>query len=134
MKCNENQLEHFFRQWKADGSGNLIVQKYDPVSGFLKDERTADLSPAVRTPCWHIKRDVCVLSDGSVPRCKAAVFAAGSGSHCAVGSETSGFYGNVFTEELQTLWERGTFKLQEQLDGIYSDQCGTSDEYYTFNF
>ena len=134
MKCNENQLEHFFRQWKADGSGNLIVQKYDPVSGFLKDERTADLSPAVRTPCWHIKRDVCVLSDGSVPRCKAAVFAAGSGSHCAVGSETSGFYGNVFTEELQTLWERGTFKLQEQLDGIYSGQCGTSDEYYTFNF
>ncbi|WP_428768549.1 spiro-SPASM protein [Treponema sp. HNW] len=120
MKANEHQLEAFFRRWKAEGE--LIIQKYDYISGLLEDLRPADLSPAVRTPCWHIKRDMCILADGSVPRCKTAVFF----------SEPS--YGNVFTEELETVWARGAEKLKEQLQGLYTGTCEKSDEYYTFNF
>ena len=122
MNCSEHQLEGFFRHWKADGGGELIIQKYDHISGLLEDMRPADLSPAVRTPCWHIKRDMCILADGRVPRCKAAVF------------DSGGFYGNVFTEGLEKIWDKGYAKLNEQLGGTYDGQCGKSDEYYTFNF
>lgn len=120
MKNNEHQLETFFRKWKAEGE--LIIQKYDYISGLLEDLRPADLSPAVRTPCWHIKRDMCILADGRVPRCKTAVFFADD------------FYGNVFTEDLETVWNRGYNKLEEQLKGSYGGTCEKSDEYYTFNF
>ena len=122
MKCNEDQLERFYRKWKADGTGELIIQKYDTISGFLEDRRPADLSPAVRIPCWHIKRDLCILADGQVPRCKAAVFC----SH--------DFYGNAFTDGLESVWNKGNAELQKQLNGVYAGDCGKSDEYYTFNF
>ncbi|MGI5173947.1 spiro-SPASM protein [Treponema sp. OMZ 840] len=120
IHCNENQLEAFFRKWKADGE--LIIQKYDHISGFLEDMRPADLSPALRTPCWHIKRDMCILADGRVPRCKAAVF------------NTEDFYGNIFTDGLESVWNKGYPRLREQLQGIYTGDCKKSDEYYTFNF
>jgi len=65
---------------------------------------------------------MCILADGRVPRCKTAVFFADD------------FYGNVFTEDLETVWNRGYNKLEEQLKGSYGGTCEKSDEYYTFNF
>lgn len=125
MNCNENQLEGFFRRWKADENGELIIQKYDHVSHLLSDERPADLSPAKRYACWHLKRDMNILADGRVVRCKAAAFATDT---------DDAILGNAFTESLQDVWARGENNLKEQLNGSYKGQCGVSDEYYTFNF
>ncbi len=125
MNCNEDQLEGFFRTWTKDGTGELIVQKFDHLSGLLEDERPADLSPAKRYACWHIKRDMNILFDGTVVRCKAAAF---------LQESESAVLGNAFEEELSTVWARGEKNLVSQLDVKYIGQCGASDEYYTFNF
>lgn len=126
---NEEQLEQFFRRWTAEGQ--VIIQKYDHISHFLPDLRPADLSPAKRFPCWHIKRDVCVLVDGRVPRCKAAVFATHTDKKA---KNPLAFLGNVFEEPLSIVWERGLSNLEYQIQEKYLGQCGVSDEYYTFNF
>ncbi len=125
MNSNEHQLELFFRRWVKDTSGELIVQKFDHISQILPDVRPADLTPVKRYPCWHIKRDMNILANGNVVRCKAAAFA----------QETEGsVLGNVFEEELQTIWTRGEKTVIDQLNGNYKGQCGKSDEWYTFNF
>ncbi len=125
MNCNEEQLEAFFRKWTQDASGDLIVQKFDSLSGLLEDERPADLSPARRYACWHIKRDMNILFDGTVVRCKAAAFAQ---------DKDIAVLGNAFEEKLSTVWARGEVNLVNQLNEKYTGQCGESDEYYTFNF
>ncbi len=125
MNCNEDDLEGFFRKWTQDGTGELIVQKFDRLSGLLDDERPADLSPAKRYACWHIKRDMNILFDGTVVRCKAAAFAQ---------DKDVAVLGNSFEEELATVWARGDINLVNQLNEKYTGQCGESDEYYTFNF
>ncbi len=125
MDCNEDQLEGFFRTWTQDGTGDLIVQKFDYLSGLLDDVRPADLSPAKRYACWHIKRDMNILFDGTVVRCKAAAFA---------DDKDNSILGNAFEEDLHTVWARGEKNLVNQLEGKYLGQCGVSDEYYTFNF
>ena len=40
-----------------------------------------------RNPCWHIKRDMCILLDGTVPACKEDLYAERS-------------YGNALTDKL----------------------------------
>ncbi len=125
MNCNEEQLEGFFRKWTSDATGELIIQKFDSLSGLLEDMRPADLSPAKRYTCWHIKRDMNILADGTVVRCKAAAFAQ---------DKDVAVLGNAFEEELSTVWARGDVNLVNQLQGKYTGQCGESDEYYTFNF
>ncbi len=125
MNCNEHQLEGFFRKWTADGSTNIIIQKFDHISHLLHDEKPTDLSPINRYACWHIKRDMNILADGTVVRCKAAAFAQ---------DKDIAVLGNVFEEELSTIWDRGSVNVTNQLKGIFTGQCGESDEYYTFNF
>jgi spiro-SPASM protein len=121
----EDDIEAFYRSWKEGAPGdqaNIIIQKYDSFCGFLPDLRTSDLSPVKRQPCWHLMRDMPVLMDGTVPRCREAV-AAGSGD-----------WGNVFTDSLEAVWSRGEKLYREQCTGVYSGICAGCDEYYTYNF
>ncbi len=125
MNSNEDHLEGFFRKWTKVAKSDLIIQKYDHVSNILPDERPTDLSPINRYACWHIKRDMNVLSDGAVVRCKAAAFDK---------DNREAVLGNAFTEDLDIIWKRGELNLVNQLEGKFIGQCGDSDEYYTFNF
>ncbi|AEE17260.1 spiro-SPASM protein [Treponema brennaborense] len=108
---NEAQLETFYRGRKE--SGGLIIQKYDDFAGTLRNLKVADLSPLVRNPCWHQRRDMVILADGSVPMCREYLF--------------DGICGNVFADSLENVWNRGK-------DMVYTDKCKACDEYYTFNF
>ena len=126
MKANEAQLETFYRYWKKSDSpsqGELIIQKYDRFCGKLPDAKSADLSPLNRFPCWHLRRDLCILSDGSVPFCRSAAF---SGSCDKAG--------NVLKEGVEAVWERFRGPLEEQIQQSYNEMCKVCDEYYTFNF
>lgn len=120
MKDNEEDLESFYREWKQR-TEHVIIQKYDAFAGALPDRRVADLSPLVRFPCWHLRRDVSVLLDGTVPLCREDL-----GAGAALG--------NAFTDGLAAIWERGGRQYARHVQGELPAICGRCDEYYTFNF
>ncbi len=123
MKLNENELEAFYRYYhdKASPSGGkLIIQKYDHFCKAMPDEKSADLSPLLRNPCWHIKRDMTILQDGSVPFCR----------ECFDGN----IMGNVFSDGIKAVWDKMTPVAEKEMSGIHEKRCEDCDEYYTFNF
>jgi spiro-SPASM protein len=120
MRDNEEDLDVFFKAWR-ERTERVIVQKYDSFSGLLPNRAVADLSPLTRFPCWHLKRDLPVLIDGTVPLCREDLRAARP-------------LGNALREELEAIWERGAAAHRKHLSGSYPGICAGCDEYYTFNF
>lgn len=122
MNANEEQLETFFRFWNEKTSpsgGQFVITKYDSCAGLLSDEKPADLSPLERNACWHLRRDMHILSDGTVPLCKARI------------SET---VGNALEEPLETIWNKVQKEVLNHINQNYCEKCRACDEYYTFNF
>ena len=120
MNENEAELEPFYRLWEKREAQPLI-QKYDHICSLLPDRRPADISPLERLPCWHLKRDMSICNDGSVPLCK---------EDCG----KSIILGNVFTDPLAAIWEKGREYYQNHLRADYKGLCEHCDEYYTYNF
>ena len=120
MLENEEHLEDFYRKWKDEGA-QVIVQKYDSYANFLPQKQPADLSPLNRFACWHLKRDMSVLLDGSVPTCRVQL-----------GRES--VLGNAFNDKLADIWAAGEDLFQRHVAGEYPGVCAVCDEYYTFNF
>ena len=120
MNENEVELEPFYRLWEKRDAKPLI-QKYDYLCGTLPDRRPADISPLQRHPCWHLKRDLSICIDGTVPLCKEDV-------------KRSVILGNAFTMPLETIWENGRRLYCEQIQSCYKGVCEHCDEYYTYNF
>ena len=110
-KYNEEQLEAFYHSHKE--TGGMIIQKYDNFAGLMPDLKVTDLSPLVRGICWHQRRDMVILVDGSVPFCREYML--------------DNHFGNVFSESLESIWDKG--KAME-----FCEKCRNCDEYYTFNF
>jgi spiro-SPASM protein len=120
MKENEEDLEVFYKKWKAL-TENVIIQKYDSFGGMLPDRKVADLSPVKRFPCWHLKRDMAVLLDGTVPLCREDV-------------RVQTPLGNALSEDLGTVWERAQKIYTAHVSGAYPGICAGCDEYYTYNY
>ncbi|MDR2741481.1 MAG: spiro-SPASM protein [Treponema sp.] len=123
----EDDIETFYRSWKEKGA-NVIIQKYDDFCRFLPEKQAADLSPVRRHPCWRLMRDMSILIDGRVPRCREDISALGEDA------DGGGILGNVFEESLEAIWSRGGEQYLEHCSGSYKGICGECDEYYTFNF
>ena len=120
LKENEESLESFYRYWNEQLGGKLIIKKYDWFCGKLESKKTADLEPVNRNPCWHLRRDFVILFNGDVPLCQEEILGSSQG--------------NVFTEDLQTIWQRRNELVEEHLQGKYNSMCEKCDEYYIFNF
>jgi spiro-SPASM protein len=120
MRENEDDLEAFYKSWKAK-TENVIIQKYDSFSTFLPDRKVADLSPVKRFPCWHLKRDMAILLDGTVPLCREDL-------------RREHVLGNAFGEELALIWDRGEELYLQHIAEKYPSLCASCDEYYTYNF
>ena len=123
---NEAELEAFWRGWKKK-TENVIVQKYSSFAGFLPQRRVSDLSPLLRRPCWHLKRDLAVGLDGSVPLCR----------ECVRGEIQ---LGNAFAEGgLEAAWAAGEAYHAAHIEAgsvpgsTYPRPCAECDEYYTYN-
>jgi spiro-SPASM protein len=129
---NEAELEAFWRGWKKK-TDKVIVQKYSRQAGLLPDRKVSDLSPLLRRPCWHLKRDLSVLVDGTVPLCRDF-------SHGDL------LLGNAFEAKggrpagLAAAWEAGAAlhaahiaASRTQAPGIFPPPCEACDEYYTYN-
>ncbi|MBN2533770.1 MAG: spiro-SPASM protein [Spirochaetales bacterium] len=120
MKENEDDLEHFYLNWQKK-TENIIIQKYDSFCNVLPERKVTDLSPLHRFPCWHLKRDMTILIDGSVPLCKEDI-------------SSSIILGNIFHDSLPDIWEKGQTYYLDHITGNYPGMCRKCDEYYTFNF
>ncbi len=119
MKEYEDDLEIFYKSWKAK-TENVIIQKYDAFSRLLPDRKVADLSPVKRFPCWHLKRDMAILIDGTVPLCREDV-------------RIEHRLGNAFEEDLGVIWSRGEEVYRQHVAERYPQICVGCDEYYTYN-
>ena len=127
MNENEAELETFFRYWNEKSNpsgGNLIIQKYNDFAGLLPPCKPADLSPLERDPCWHIRRDMTILSNGDVPYCHS----------CVLGEPDCAVAGNAFKESLETIWHKTDDLLLNHINKNYCGKCEKCDEWYTFNF
>lgn len=123
MNLNEPELESFFRFWKEKenpSKGQFIIQKYDDYAGLLPDEKSADLSPIDRNVCWHLRRDMSILTNGDVLLCKEYVL--------------DNVIGNVFKEDLVEIWKKMDCVLEEHINCKYTNKCEKCDESYTYNF
>jgi len=120
MQENEEDLEVFYKTWKAR-TENVIIQKYDSFGGFLPDRTVADLSPLKRFPCWHLKRDMAILLDGSVPLCREDL-------------RRERLLGNAFRDDLAVIWDRAREVYEGHGEGRYPPLCARCDEYYTYNY
>ena len=142
MNENENELEAFFRYWneKTNPSvGNCIIQKYNDFSGLLPDCKPADLSPVERNVCWHLRRDMSVLADGSAVLCPNMLFSQGCRGEGHEEGQGEGHgkslvLGNAFEEALSEIWKKSDSMVLDHISQKYCDCCGKCDEYYTFNF
>lgn len=121
MKSNEDQLDGFFRHWEKEENVEVIIQKYDSFCGVLPDRKVTDLTPIERFPCWHLKRDMFILLDGSVPMCREDL-------------KAEYLLGNVFKEGIGEIWNRGDQYYRRHLEGNYPSLCEKCDEFYTYNF
>ena len=120
LKGYESAADAFYRVWKPK-TDRLIIQKHDSFCGLVPEMKAVDLSPLKRFPCHRLKRELPVLSDGTVPMCSEDL------------SRTVR-RGNALTDDWQTLFASVRRQYEEQVDGIYNGICGGCDEYYTFNF
>ena len=132
VKDFEDDIEHFYRFWKEEGqaagrkdTGHIIIQKYDDFAGALPKLQVTDLSPVRRRPCWHIQRDMNILLDGRVPKCREDL---------SVLKMKGDNLGNAFSEDLALIWERGAALFEEHCKAEYRGICAYCDEYYTYNF
>jgi spiro-SPASM protein len=126
VKDAEDDIEVFYRSWKEAGAC-VIIQKYDDFCGLLPKLQASELSPVQRRSCWHLIRDMAVLLDGQVPRCR----------ECIGADRLNAFsLGNAYTDSLETLWSRGEEFYRDQCGSSlsYTDICAGCDEYYTYNF
>jgi spiro-SPASM protein len=125
VRENEDSLEAFWRGWKKK-TDRVIVQKYSTFAGFLPQRKVSDLSPLVRHPCWHLKRDMSILIDGIVPLCR----------DCA---RNEVVLGEAFSPgALAAAWAAGesyhrAHVAAQRGEGAYPEPCGACDEYYTYN-
>ena len=120
MKDNESDTENFYKHWK-EKTNNVIIQKYDWCCGRLPQRKVTDLSPVRRLPCWHLKREMTVLLDGSVPLCRDDL-------------DNRHLLGNLLREDAEKIWENGREIYLQHLREEYPDLCRNCDEYYTYNY
>ncbi|MDA3900125.1 MAG: spiro-SPASM protein [Spirochaetes bacterium] len=123
MKINETEpfLDSFYDFWETKNV-QIILQKQNTYCGALEDRRYYDLTPLKRIPCWHLQRDLVILSNGDVPFCKQDPSAKFSSL-------------SVRNMPIQEIWdERKPMFLENYANKFPSKpDCKTCDEWFTFN-
>ncbi|MBN2627722.1 MAG: spiro-SPASM protein [Spirochaetales bacterium] len=120
MGENEDHLEALYQAWK-EKPGKLIIKKYDHFCSRMPARKVTELSPLDRNPCWHIKRDMVILRDGTVLTCQEKL-------------DKTQSPGNILTGDIRDIWAGGEALYRDHLNGEFLSPCAECDEYYTYNF
>jgi spiro-SPASM protein len=124
MKINETEpfLDAYYDFWEKQNVP-VILQKQNTYLGLIEDRRYSDLSPLDRVPCWHLQRDLFILSDGTVAFCRVDV-------------NNGAGRGNVAQDGIADIWEKGKKAFLDDYRKAYAScpDCSSCDEWYTFNF
>ena len=127
-KDNEAELEDFWRGWKKK-TDNVIVQKYARFASLLPERKVSDLSPLVRRPCWHLKRDLSILLDGNIPLCRDY-----SQGDITLGNAFDAFGGVSAAWTAGESFHAAYIEACRSGDGsLFPSPCEACDEYYTYN-
>jgi radical SAM protein with 4Fe4S-binding SPASM domain len=68
-------------------------------------------------------RDLSIFIDGTVPMCKEVLT-----------TNESAVLGNVFSDSLESIWEKGKEIYLAHIANKYPEKCAVCDEFYTYNF
>ena len=116
-------LDAFYERWK-DHADAILPRKFNNWCQRLPGQPAVDLSPLVRTPCWHLARDLVIRVDGRVGMCKQDL-------------EGEAFVGNVISDGVLAVWqqlgERWTAHCADEISRGHA-LCQVCDEWHTFNF
>ncbi len=123
---NENDIKSYLDKYYDFWEGQkipIILQKQNTYFGRIPDRKYSDLSPVKRTPCWHLQRDLYILSDGTVSFCKQDI----DGSYPC---------GSIKTMTLKEIWDKQGQYFIDNYNKCFTDEpdCRNCDEWYTFNF
>jgi spiro-SPASM protein len=116
----KSYLDKYYNFWEKQKLP-IILQKQNTYFGMIPDRRYSDLSPAKRTSCWHLQRDIYILSDGTVTFCKQYI-------------DGKNNYGNINNSSLEEIWNRQKDSFLKDYRGELTSDCKNCDEWYTFNF
>ncbi len=118
----KSYLDKYYDFWEGQ-KVPIILQKQNTYFGRIPDRRYSDLSPVKRTPCWHLQRDLYILSDGTASFCKQDID--GEDSH-----------GNIKNMPISEIWNRQRKAFIDEFNGHFPSKpdCKNCDEWYTFNF
>ncbi len=123
MKINETEpfLDQYYDFWEKYKIP-IILQKQNTFIGRIADRNYSDLSPLERTPCWHLQRDINVLSDGRILFCKQDI----------AGDKVRG---NINHESIESIFEKSknSFLKDYKKNLETTPDCSSCNEWYTFN-
>ncbi|MGB4268475.1 MAG: spiro-SPASM protein [Spirochaetota bacterium] len=123
MKINETEsfLDSYYDYWEQHKIP-IILQKQNTYIGRIPDRRYSDLTPLQRKPCWHLKQDLYILSDGTIAFCKQDIDGAAK-------------RGNIATDDLEAIWkqQREHFINDYKQNRAKKPNCSLCDEWYTYN-
>ncbi|HRX15936.1 MAG TPA: spiro-SPASM protein [Spirochaetota bacterium] len=123
MKINETEpfLDAYYDYWEGH-KVQIILQKQNTYCGRLTDRRYYDLTPLKRIPCWHLLRDLLILSDGSIPFCK---------------QDPGAEFSLLSAKDMPILkiWEERKPLFVDNFNKKYAAKpdCKSCDEWFTFN-
>ena len=123
MKINETEetLDKYYDFWEKYKIP-IILQKQNTFLGKIEDRRYSDLSPIERFPCWHLQRDMSILSNGVVSFCKQDI----NGDSAK---------GNIKNDSLLDIWLNSKKHFIQNYFEKHPTKpdCKLCDEWYTYN-
>ncbi|MCK4796291.1 MAG: spiro-SPASM protein, partial [Spirochaetes bacterium] len=114
---NEVEIEKYIRNKESD---DLIIRKYSTFCDILSDKKVVDLAPLERIPCFHLRREIYIKADGTVPAC--------------IYSRYKNNIGDLNKESITEIIEKFKNLYVKNSKNDYLDFCMNCNDYYLFNF
>ncbi|MGL4394335.1 MAG: SPASM domain-containing protein [Brevinema sp.] len=113
---SETHIKNFLQEWQ-DFNPRIIITKTDSVLGG----QVVDLSPITRHACLALRRELTILSDGTVLICRQ--------------SNIEESLGSLVDQNLETLWNKNHQSFLDQEQGKFSSCsfCQKCDDWWVWN-
>ncbi len=116
---NDDELEEFYNFFQKYEK-NIIFRKYNSYSKKLPDIEVADLTPVERFPCYHLRREVFILSDGRIALCY---------------SDYNGqILNSNISEPIENIFQKMKYYYSFHCKENYENICENCNEFYTYFF